>query len=294
MSKNLTIDFYKVTVSEESNLSFNDILQKIITISIAQRSQEVRFQPVFLYEAKYGWEHTWEGEIVRLRMDNIPVKGNLAGTIEDFKLADDEGIGEQSAFIYHPATRILALQSNKHGVSPGNFAKYFELMIGSNTSIYLDPVLQLDAMQRFNKMNSVSKFHINIAALGNMSIFESSGLEEFANLTKVFQAPAINMELKVSRQKQSSLSVAKVRNAAESLLRISHQNSSQVKTVRISGSSDDNEHIFIDLLKDKMREYIKIQSSSKKRNIPYPERQIALRDAWKKRESEIFQMHEIC
>ncbi|WP_026736133.1 DUF6731 family protein [Fischerella sp. PCC 9605] len=291
MSKTLNIDFFKLVILADMNLSFEEVLQKVIQVPADQRFKEVRLHYVSLHRAVFGWQQTWEGEIVRLRMDNIPVKANLAGKIEDFKLADDEGIGEQSAFIYHPATNILLLQSNKHGVSPGNFARYFELMIGSNTSLYIDPVIQLDALQRLEKMKTVKKLNISIAALENMSVFENYGLEEFANLTTAYQAPAIDIEFKVSRSKKSSLSLEKVRNATTSLLRISNQNQSQVKKIRISGSSDDDDSLYVDLLKDKMRESIQIQASKSQRNIPYLERQKALRNAWEKRKDEILKMY---
>ncbi|MEA5567516.1 DUF6731 family protein [Anabaena sp. UHCC 0399] len=291
MSKTLNVDFFKVVIPADMNLSFGEVLQKVIQLPADQRFQEVRLHYVSLHEAVFGWQQTWEGEIVRLRMDNIPVKANLAGKIEDFKLADDEGIGEQSAFIYDPATNILLLQSNKHGVSPGNFARYFELIISSNASIYIDPVIQLDALQRLEQMKTVKKLNISIAALENMSVFENSGLEEFVNLTTAYQAPAIDIEFKVSRSKKSSLPLEKVRNATTALLCISNQNQSQVKKIRISGSSDDDDNLYVDLLKDKMRESIQIKASTGQRNIPYLERQKALRDAWEKRKSEIFKMY---
>lgn len=291
MSKTLNVDFFKVVIPADMNLSFEEVLQKLIQVPADQRFQEVRLHYISLHEAVFGWQQTWEGEIVRLRMDNIPVKANLAGKIEDFKLADDEGIGEQSAFIYHPATNILLLQSNKYGVLPGNFARYFELIIGSNASIYIDPVIQWDALQRLEQMKTVKKLNISIAALENMSVFENSGLEEFVNLTTAYQAPAIDIEFKVSRSKKSSLPLEKVRNATTSLLRISNQNQNQVKKIRISGSSDDDDNLYVDLLKDKMRESIQIKASNGQRNIPYLERQKALRNAWEKRKSEILKMY---
>ncbi|AUB37458.1 hypothetical protein COO91_03403 [Nostoc flagelliforme CCNUN1] len=273
------------------NLAFGEVLQKVITLPAEQRFKVVRLHHLSVHEANFGWQQTWEGEIICIRMDNVPAKADLAGKIEDFKLADNEGIGEQSAFIYHPNTNIMLLQSNKHGVSSGNFAQYFELMIGSNDSIYIDPVIQLDALQRLESMNRVKKFNVSIAALEDMSVFNNCGLEEFAKLTTVYQAPSINIELKASRKKHSSLPLEKVRNTAKSLLGISTQNQSQVKKIRISGSSDEDDSLFVDLLKDRMRESIQINASTTQRNISYVERQKALRSAWQKRELEILKTY---
>jgi len=295
MSKNLTIDFFKVGISQPSTLSFYKILEKAANTPSDQRPQIVRVHHIYLLSAQYGWQDTWEGEIVRLRMDDIPVKGNISGGIEDILLAHDEGIGEQSAFIYHPATSILALQSNRHGVSAGDFARYFELVAGSNTSITLDAVLQADAMQRLAKIKEVSKFQVRIASLTNMDIFKDGdyGVEEIVKLTQAFQAPSIVLELKTSRKKDdSSLSIKTVFDTAQSLVRASYQSQNKISAIRISGSSDEDEHLFIDLLRDKMRESIPVMNSGRNRNIPYANRQIALQEAWNRRLTEILRMYQ--
>lgn len=113
MSKTLNIDFFKVVMPSNINLAFGEVLQKVITLPAEQRFKVVRLHHLSVHEANFGWQQTWEGEIICIRMDNVPAKADLAGKIEDFKLADNEGIGEQSAFIYHPNTNIMLLQSNK-------------------------------------------------------------------------------------------------------------------------------------------------------------------------------------
>lgn len=295
MSKNLTVDFFKIGISQPSTLNFHQILEKTAKTSPDQRPQIVRVHHIYVFTIQYGWQDTWEGEIVRLRMDNIPVKGNLSGGIENFQLAKDEGIGEQSAFIYHRTTGILALQTNKHGVSPGDFARYFELMAGSNISITLDPVLQIDAMQRLANIKEVNKFEVRIASLSNMSIFDNGeyGVEEIVKLTKAFEAPSVVLELKASRNKHhQSLAKNTVVKAAQALLRSSHLKQNKVSTIRVSGASDEDEHIFIDLLRDKMRESIPVQNPGKTRNIPYVNRQLALQEAWNRRLTEILRMFQ--
>jgi hypothetical protein len=299
MSKKLTIDFYQVlTNSSLSSISsFDDILQKLASLPTNQRTKLIRLHPVYLYEIQCGWQDTWEGEIVQLRMDNIPVKGNLSGDIEDFQLSTDEGIGEQSAFIYHPGSKILALQTNRHGVSPGNFAQYFESIAEGDTEIALIPVLQIDAMQRLENMKDVTKMEINVAGLSNMSLFNTGddGLQEIIELTNFYESPSVCIEMKASprRSEPSFLSKEKVINTAQTLLRVSNtkQSNTKVKQIRITGKSDEEDNIFVDLLKDKMREHVQVNSSSRNRNIPYVDRKIALQNAWNKRLSEISRMY---
>lgn len=300
MAKNLTVDFFQVLIRNSSSSipDFKDIIQKTINIPADKRAREVRLHHVYLYEAAYGWQDTWEGEIVQLRMDNIPVKGDLSGKIEDLQLGTDEGIGEQSAFIYHPASKILALQTNRHGVSPGSFAQYFEFIAEGNIEISLLPVLQIDAMQRLEKLKDVKKFEINVAGINNIeSIFNSgnNGVGEIIELSNAFQSPSIALELKASNSKSNPIYLIKekVVGAAQSLARISktNQNNAKVSKIRITGASDDEDNILVDLLKDRMREKISIGYSGKNRNIPYNYRKTALQTAWNKRLDEITKMY---
>ncbi|BAY29185.1 hypothetical protein NIES2107_10260 [Nostoc carneum NIES-2107] len=293
MSKKLNVDFYQVKISQPSALSFEEILQKIDNTLPHHRTKEVRLHHIYIFSIQYGWQDTWEGEIVRLRMNDLPVKGSLAGEIEDIQLAHDEGIGEQSAFIYHPATRILAIQSNRNGVSPGDFARYFEIFGEGNTSISLDPVLQMSALQKLVKLKEVINFEIKIASLSNMNIFgdNDNAVEEMIHLAEIFQAPSINIEVKTSvKKKQPSLLVDKVVETAQSLLRASQQKHNKITTLKVSGSDDEDNKTVIDLLKDKMRESINVNNPGRNRNIPYDIRQKALQEAWNNRLTEILRM----
>ncbi|MGB3204482.1 MAG: DUF6731 family protein [Crinalium sp.] len=117
---------------------------------------------------------------------------------------------EQTAFIYHPPTRVLAIQSNRYGVSPGNFAKYFELIDDTDLLIFLDPVLQANALERLHKITTVKNFNIRVAPLNNMRLFQAGdySIKEIINLTKAFQAPSIDIRLTIGRRKNASLSIA--------------------------------------------------------------------------------------
>ncbi len=291
MSKNINIDFYKIQMPASARESFENILQNVIQLPIKERFRDIRFHPVCAYQAQASWQQLWEGEMIRLRMNNLPVKGSRSGQIQEIVFNDDEGIGEQTAFIYHPPTRVLVLQSNQSGVSPSTFAKYFEVMADFSEPIYIDPILQPDAMQRMARVQSVSKFEIRVAGLDNMELFQADdyGVKDMVDLTKAFNSPSISLNLSIGRKNQGSLSVEKVKSTAQALLRGANQNKQQVKTIRISGYTNENEFVYIDLLKDRMRESVDI-SSGKKRNLPYQERKQIIRDAWLRRQQELLSM----
>lgn len=291
MSKKINIDFYKVELPNSGTKSFEVILQEVMQLQIKDRFREIRFYPVCIHEAQHNLLYGWEGNMIRLRMNNLPVKGSKSGRIEDIVFNEDEGIGEQTAFIYNPLTRVLALQSNQAGVSASTFAKYFEEMAAFDEPIGIDPILNPDAMKRLAKVKTVSKFEIRVAGLDNMERFETDdcGVREMIELTNAFQSPTISLNLSVGGKKRDSLSVEPVIRAAQALLGRANQNQQQVKTLRISGCTDEDESVYIDLLKDRMREIIEV-NSGKKRNFPYYERKQFLQDAWSRRKQELFSM----
>jgi hypothetical protein len=89
------------------------------------RNLEVGTNPARL-QVSGVWNQCREGEMVRIRMDTLPRKASLDGALEDLDFGDDEGLGEETAFLYHPPTRILAIQRNRTGVSASSLVWYFK------------------------------------------------------------------------------------------------------------------------------------------------------------------------
>lgn len=290
MSKKFKIDFYKVQMPESAGVSFESILQKVENLSPKDRVKEIRLHQIWLLQSS-TYQQVWEGNMIRLRMNDVPIKGNLLGNVEEIHLRDDEGIGEQTAFLYHIPMRVLALQSTKNGTSPSTFANYFEAISGFGTPIYLDPVLQLDAMQRLLNMNTVSKLDVRVAGLDNMGILQDQDidLKQFVNMSETFRAPNLSVTLSVGHEKKKTLAVETIKNVAIKLSRMFQQNHQSIKTLRISGSTGDEEYIQLDLLKDRMRESLDI-NSGRQRTIPYELRQKAIREGWGKRYDELTKM----
>ncbi|WP_448266399.1 DUF6731 family protein [Nostoc sp. DSM 114159] len=291
MNKAIKVDFFKLVISGNQNLLFEEILQKILKLSSNHRFRDIQFQSISLHNASLGWQQMWEGEIIRLRMDNIPVKGDRLGNIEDITLADNEGIGELTAFLYNPSTKILLFQNNQHGISPGAFAKYFEQMSDTNSSINLEPVMQLNFMERLANLKTIKELDIRIAGIDNIDFGKNDSLKDFIDFADYLRAPNLKLQLTSGRKRNHSLSCDNVLETISNVFKNSRSQQS-IKQLKVYGTNEDNDRIMIDILKDRMKESIDIKSSSPKRNVPYPERQQALRDAWNLRSDEILKMYK--
>jgi hypothetical protein len=206
-------------------------------------------------------------------------------------LEDNEGIGELTAFLYNPNNKILLFQNNLHGISPIAFARYFEQMSGTSNTISLDPVMQLNFMQRLSNLKTIREVDIRIAGIDNVDFEKEDALKDFMSFANYLRAPNLKLELKSGRSKKESLSLENVINTITDVFKYS-RNQQNVKQLKVYGINEDDDRVMIDILKDRMKESIDIKSSSRKRNIPYPERQQALRDAWNLRSPEIYKMYE--
>ena len=93
------------------------------------RTKDIGGVPFRMQELQKSGRY-WDGDIVRIRMDDLPVIISRDGEVEEFDVDDDEGVGEETALRFDPKTRILAIQSNRSGASPSRLARYLEA-IGS-------------------------------------------------------------------------------------------------------------------------------------------------------------------
>lgn len=126
--KKINVNFFRVTLSGEGDKTFADVFNILKNTNKKERIIDINRIPIWLYE--FNEDHSFiDGNLICNRMDDLPMKANLLGEIEDLGFNDDEGIGEQTAFLYHKATCILLLQSVSGGVTVGRFANYFQQLL---------------------------------------------------------------------------------------------------------------------------------------------------------------------
>jgi hypothetical protein len=287
----MKVNFYRVRIERE-DLDFGSLIKQTLQLPDDEsRSFEVRGYPIRLQVAHESSDF-WSGDMIRIRMNDIPTKASLDGDTEPVSLEDDEGIGEETAFLYHIPSKVLMLQRNKSGVSVSALAIYFREISQLGCPIYLEPILAGDALLRIQKMGVIRKFEIKAAGLDRMDIFKSddAAVNEILDLRGTYNAPSIHIALSVGNRKDTFLKAKQVINTALALVKLSGHPESQVKTIKISGAvDDDDETEIIDLFEYYLKEEISIQSS-RARSLSYQERSNALKDAWVKRVEELSKM----
>lgn len=290
MSKKVRVDFYRVDTKNPSVL-FEDVIQKISAFPQDEsRNVVIRGFPIRLQDSSSQRPGCWWGDLVRIRMNNIPTKASLSGEVEPLDLEDDEGLGEETAFLYHIPTKVLMIQRNRLGVSAAAFSTYCKKICQLSEDIDFDPILRGDVLTRLRQMSIIRRFDVKTARLEDLSILKGQdlGVNEILNIGDIFGA--LNVSLTVSVGKKKKMSLENVITTAISLFRHASANTGNVKKIEISGANDEDEKSeTIDLLEYWITAEIDIDPADL-RLVSYAERLQALEQAWNQKKDEIQQM----
>ena len=293
----INVEFYRLESSQIIDFSFENCMTQLWDVQPSQRIKNIYGKPTWLVEASINNDFI-EGDFIRLKMDDIPVKGSLRGITERIRLGEDEGIGVQSAFLYNIPRKILLLERKQGGMFNSTLAKYILDVINndndrSNRKIFFDPIIQSETLRNLNSMRDIRKFNIRIATIDDFSIFadDDPAITEVTELKEYFQAPSLSLEISVGHHKAHPLSKDNILTTARNLLRRNGQEKSPVKSLRVSGMDENEELREIDLLKDRMRE--KIEHDHLDRTLTYEQRKLALKRAWEIRNEELNRIYPV-
>lgn len=146
----MKIDFYQIDAEGPS--TFLDVLGLVEALEGEERAKYVRGIPMVVNVLTRGRGQTY-GNLVKIRETNLPRRAKRSGVLTDFSLEDDEGMGEEAAFLYHHATNILLMQRNRTATTITRLLEYFENMAAESDlegpiAFTPHPLLQGDAMKR--------------------------------------------------------------------------------------------------------------------------------------------------
>lgn len=291
MARKLKVDFFKVVLPDDSPHSFEYVLHAVNNSPKDDTRNTIRNTCPFRLQNAWQTGDCWKGEMIRIRMDQLPMKAKLSGEVSPIDLDKDEGIGEETAFLYHVPTKVLTkvltIQRNRYGVSAGVFAWYFGEK-GSMAPIELQPVLQKDGLQRLADMKVVRKMSLNIAGVENMTTFKGSGqgVESMLGLMNQFESPNLTLTLSMGKRRGS---LESVKAFAQSFVQFNQQGESSIHKFEISGKTEDGEKSVIDLIEYRMVEEIEVELKSG-RTLSSSEREYAIQEAFSSRKQELLEM----
>ncbi len=290
-TREMKVDFYQVVMPSRSS-SFEKVLQQISQLpNNRERNRTIGKGPIRMNIIK-GWDLRHEGDMVRIRMDEIPPRAKLSGELKPLNLAEDEGLGEETAFCFDPSVEIVAMQRNRVGVTPQQLALYCSEMARLQEPIQLLPVLKADAYTRVQGMAGHSKLIVRAAGLKNMDAFGSAlGLKELGKVSKELESPFVEITFSIGRKRSRLLAKKGIMKFLGNLMNIeSNTDNDALEKLTVVGRDKEGESTYpIDLLDFALGSVQRVTIEGK-RQVPYRQRQQAIRDALLSCSSELTEL----
>jgi hypothetical protein len=273
----LRIAFHKVVVRSREGMDFERILETGRGLPDDEsRTLDRPDGPIRLQFARRS-VNCWHGELIRIRLGEEPKKANLRGRVEPIPFGEDEGLGEETAFVYDPELRILAYHEHRGGVSLTNAARYFKA-VGRVRSIEFQPVLRPEVIERVDRMGTVREFVVHLAGVHDGRNLRGLGRPALSlfGAANAFLAPRAKFHLSIGREG----SLQNVKEAIAEFMGAEGETKEQVKKLVVIGSEaegDDHEEV-INLIEDRL--VVPVPVDLRRGRLTDARRRAAVYDAW--------------
>lgn len=287
---NFSANFFRVALPAGTATTFEEIFQRVDALPVSdERNVEIYRQPVRLQSGVIAG-NSYCGDMIRIRMDDVPVKASISGPVELVEFDEDEGLGEETAFLYQPQFSVLILQRNRHGISPAMLARYFERKGGLDGPLLFEPIMQLQAYQRMMRKEVVRKLQLELASAQNPNLFREMGygISGMVDLLSETNAPYARLTISMGRER-GSMYVAPIRRIIQQAFDLHSTNQNQVLKIEMTASDNEGEPCeVIDLLKDRMTVSYPVLESE--RHFDFEARLWYLRQALDDKSAELHQI----
>lgn len=291
MSK-ITIDFYTVEMPKGAPTFESVILKDAASPDDESRNDNIGGYPIRLQEAHSG-AGIIEGDMLKIQMSDLPPKAKTNGKVSNLNLADDEGIGGETAFLYHPNTKVIVLQRNRGGVTAKRTVEYFTRKAALDSPITFRPIIQGDALKRLISMKETKKMRIYFANVSNPEFFRNhgKGLSEMIDVLEYFGAPKGVVEVSMGHEKGTLLGqrIVALGRSVLSLVGLGSDGANDVDKMEVTGVLDDDSRDVFDLLAYRMVELVTAEEN-KARRSNYKRRRPEIRQAFERRKKELVEM----
>jgi hypothetical protein len=251
----LRIGFYQIQVNSRLDVTFEDLLTAGRTLPDDERRTLDRPDgPIRLQFARESIGGLWSCELIRIRLGEDVKKANKRGRLTPIDFDEDEGLGEETAFVYDPQLRIAAYHEHRGGVTIGNAARYFKsVSSGKVRSIDFKPVIRPAALERIANIGQVKEFIIHLAGPSHGRPLRNLGRSALSlfQTKEQFQAPKAKFHFTLGRQQGV---LENVKEAVAQLWSSDEELRDEIDKLVVVGDDEDgtDREAVINLLEDRL------------------------------------------
>ena len=253
--RTLHADFFTV---ETERCDFASILETVNGRSgtarnfVANGGDPIRLKKMSIRSV--GRRRFFAGDMVKIRMTNLPTRIDQHGSEREIDFHDDEGIGEETAFFFDEGRNVLVLQRNRNGVSFSGFEDYFAHFAGKSGRFQLLPMISDTALEQLRRSPRIGKFELEVTpTVSRMDIQASRSLSEAISLMEQVAGEKVSVTIGVAPHRRRGLAIASVVKKARELLRVRERYPNDVRKLRAYAENEDHKMTMLDLLVDRIR-----------------------------------------
>jgi len=290
----MKVDFFRVEAPNA--VSVDEILLKATALPDDEsRTKDIGGIPFRLQRIARAGRY-WDGDMVRIRMDDVPPIVSRSGEEQEVDLDEDQGLGEETAFRYDSQTRVLAIQVHRAGVSATKWAKYLEALLGAEEAIVPTVVINPDAAQAITRLETVRKIHIRYAGNTDARTVINPGTagtrEQIQRLAQT--APVFEMTLGMGQVRGDGLPIREARTLLREsfnwFMRQAAGDNERSGRIDVVGTFDDESRAEMNLLEYVMRETVEVEIDPDSKRVLYGSRHGGVEEAWERRRAALERM----
>jgi len=290
--KKITFNFWRIEMPASEPRTFESLIKKASEIdNLEDRIRDLSNFPVRMEKSEHS-NNVWIGEMLKLRMDELPVKASRSSPIEDLGLDADEGVAEPNGFLFDPATKVLITHGEHYGVSASKIAEYFGEIGVVRGEIKIEPVPTEEGWAKFSSMKDIKALTFRIGSSINPALLpkEGRGLRNIIERLADYNGLQMELTVSVGRVRSHSLDKNTIELDIAALLACHDADNNAVDKVEGKGVDDDGNSKSFDFLEGRMR-YVANVKLGEERRITYSTRRTHLSDAYRKNIEEIERLY---
>ena len=272
MDTNVSVRFYRISKPEDGRPDFHELLLKAVDgTTPGAREAAIGSEVTIRLESCTQFNGRIEGDFCRVQKLNIPPQAGTDGLLP-VTLEDGHGLGHLAAFNYDPATRVLALQTNRQSASTNRIGLYLAARNAADIFVF-QPVLTKDAMDRF-KDKKPRSFTVTFAGVQNLEALDDDALAAARGakmIAEAYDGVRVTVKVSVGRSKKKFLSKDAL---LKSLGLLSDADGVKKLSASVSDNGDNEE---INFLKEHLQDSTEVTLSSDDPDKNYEQRRNILR-----------------
>lgn len=234
------------------------------------------------------------GTLVRMQEQDIPPSFHAqTQVLAPLGLSIEQGLAYPTCFLYDPDVNVVMLENPRNGVTIATLCKFFMFNIDIpklDTSMVINPV----EMEKFLRMNVISRFHVRIAKVEDGDLLAGDGpksVSQIIDSADNTNTDVLEYKLTALKKKSGSLSLARVRKWVTSLMK--YKNSKELQVLKITGKDEADEHVSaIDLIEQRLRESITVEKQRLNGSFLIKEKHDQMIDAYNKHRDGLLNLYK--